>query len=149
MKRQRQEAILNMIENNVIDTQKGLQDALTDMGFEVTQATVSRDIKELRIVKALDSEGRYRYIQNARSSGYDMPPRFSDIFSNSVVSVNYAMNDVVIKCHPGTASGACVVLDSMFESSVLGTLAGDDTILAITKDEESAAKLVEDLKELL
>ncbi len=148
MKKQRQNKLIEFINEHAIETQEELQKALCDAGFNVTQATVSRDIKELRIVKALDSAGRYRYtVANASTGGKDV--RYSDIFSNSVIKVDFAMNDVVIKCHPGMAQGACAALDNMFSDMVLGTLAGDDTILAITSSEKAAKALFEKLSEFI
>ena len=149
MKKQRQKALLDIIENQVIDTQEDLQKALEAENFKVTQATVSRDIKELRIVKALDSEGRYRYVRGSGAKNGDVSSRYADIFSNSVTSIKSALNDVIIKCHTGAASGACAAIDMMFGDELLGTIAGDDTILAITEDAESAASLVEKLTKLL
>lgn len=149
MKKQRQKALLDIIENQVIDTQEDLQKALETENFKVTQATVSRDIKELRIVKALDSEGRYRYVRGGGAKNGDVSSRYADIFSNSVTSIKSALNDVIIKCHTGAASGACAAIDMMFGDELLGTIAGDDTILAITEDEESAAALVGKLTKLL
>ncbi len=149
MKKQRQKALLDIIENQVIDTQEDLQKALETENFKVTQATVSRDIKELRIVKALDSEGRYRYVRGGGAKNGDVSSRYADIFSNSVTSIKSALNDVIIKCHTGAASGACAAIDMMFGDELLGTIAGDDTILAITEDAESAAALVGKLTKLL
>jgi len=148
MKKERQQLTIDLITNNVIETQEDLQTALCESGCEVTQATVSRDIKELRIVKALDSAGRYRYILNQKSSSQSSV-RFADIFSNSVISIDYAMNDVIIKCHSGMAPGACAALDNLYGSLVVGTLAGDDTILAITRNEEAAKTLTDRLVTLI
>lgn len=148
MKKDRQQLILELISNNVIDTQEDLQAALCDSGYQVTQATVSRDIKEMRIVKALDAEGRYRYIYNHKSNS-ESSVRYVDIFANSVISIDYAMNDVVVKCHSGMASGACAALDNLYGGMVVGTLAGDDTILAITRNEEAAKILTDRLNTLI
>ncbi|MDD4698996.1 MAG: arginine repressor [Oscillospiraceae bacterium] len=148
MKKERQQLILELITKNVIETQEDLQETLCKSGSEVTQATISRDIKELKIVKALDSEGRYRYIFNQKY-GSESSVRFVDIFSNSVISIDYAMNDVVIKCHSGMAPGACAALDNLYGSMVVGTLAGDDTILAITRNEEAAKTLTDRLITLI
>jgi len=148
MKKERQQLTISLITKNVIETQEDLQTALCQAGCEVTQATVSRDIKELRIVKALDTEGRYRYILNQKS-GLQSSVRFVDIFSNSVISIDYAMNDVVIKCHSGMAPGACAAIDNLYGSLVVGTLAGDDTILAITRNEEAAKTLTDRLVTLI
>ncbi len=147
MKKERHAKILSLIEQYPIETQEELQQRLFDDGFDVTQATVSRDIKELRIVKMLDANGIYRYAVNGNTGGKSL--KYLDIFSHSAVSVAYSMNDVVIKCHAGMAQGACASLDMMKCQNVLGTLAGDDTIFVITKTEDDAAALSEMLQKLL
>ncbi len=147
MKKERQSRILSLINEFPIETQEELQQRLGDLGFEVTQATVSRDIKELRIVKMLDAGGVYRYAVNSASHGKSL--KYLDIFSHSAVSVEYSMNDVVIKCHAGMAQGACASLDMMKCENVLGTLAGDDTIFVITKTEADAKNLCEMLRKLI
>ena len=147
MKKDRQAKILNLIENNPIETQEELQQRLFNAGFDVTQATVSRDIKELRIVKLLDSNGIYKYAVSSSSSSKTL--KYIDIFSHSAVSVQYAMNDVVIKCHSGMAQGACTSLDMMNFDNIIGTLAGDDTIFVITKSENDAIALCDMLKEYI
>lgn len=150
MKKTRQAKILELINNNVIDTQEGLQEALIAEGFNVAQATVSRDIKELRIVKMLDSKGVCRYATNiAKNANSATNIKYRAVFSNSAISVMNAMNDVVIKCHAGMAQGACTALDNMFSEWTVGTLAGDDTILAITKSESDAITLCKMLEELI
>ena len=152
-KAKRQETILKIIENNVIVTQDDLQNALLNMGIEATQSTVSRDIKDLRIIKALDKTGTYRYINplKEKSDRGAKPPynHYSDVFRHAVVSINSAMNDIVIKCYSGMASSACVAVDNLFGDEILGSLAGDDTIFVIAKDTEKAIKLVANLKNLL
>ncbi len=147
MKKERQSKLLHLIEEFPIETQEELQQRLYDAGFDVTQATVSRDIKELRIVKMLDSNGVYRYAVNGGASSKSI--KYIDMFAHSAVSVAYSMNDVVIKCHPGMAQGACASLDMMKCENVLGTLAGDDTIFVITKTEKDAALLCEMLQEII
>lgn len=148
MKKERQSKIIELILANPIETQEELQSALQNAGFDVTQATVSRDIKELRIVKMLDSNGIYRYAVSDNGNGGKMF-KYREIFSHSCVSVCYAMNDVVIKCHAGMAQGACASLDMMNCENVLGTLAGDDTIFVITKTEADAEALCKMLTELI
>ena len=148
MKGNRQVAIINLIENSVIDTQERLQAELQKMGYSVTQATVSRDIKALNIVKSLDNDGNYRYTVN-RSQSNDNKGRYTDIFKNSAVSIKSAMNDVIVKCYAGTASAACAAIDSLFSDMFVRTLAGDDTILIITADTDSALLLVQKLNEIL
>lgn len=147
MKKERQSKILNLIEEFPIDTQEELQQRLFNAGFDVTQATVSRDIKELRIVKMLDSNGVYRYAVNSGTTNKSI--KYIDMFAHSAISVAYSMNDVVIKCHPGMAQGACASLDMMKCDNVLGTLAGDDTIFVITKTEKDAEALCEMLQGII
>lgn len=148
MKKERQSKILSLINEFPIETQEELQQRLGDAGYDVTQATVSRDIKELRIVKMLDASGVYRYAVNG-GNGNGKSLKYLDIFGHSAVSVDYSMNDVVIKCHSGMAQGACASLDMMNCQNVLGTLAGDDTIFVITKTEDDARSLCEMLRKLI
>ncbi len=152
MKNKRQEKIKELIENNVIVTQDELQYLLNSQGFNVTQSTVSRDIKEMRIVKAQDINGIYRYIypkngkiapDNANNEHY------LEVFGKGAYDVRYAMNNIVIKCYTGMASSTCVVLDTLFGDKIIGSIAGDDTIIAITADEASAKELTEELTEII
>ena len=148
MKKDRQNTILKLIESKPIETQEDLQQELLQLGFNVTQATVSRDLKELPIVKMLDSNGIYRYaVNNHNTNGKKF--KYNEIFSNSVVSVCFSMNNVVIKCHSGMAQGACAALDMMKCDNVLGTLAGDDTIFVITKTEKDAEILCTTIENLI
>lgn len=149
MKKLRQKALIDFIKSNVVDTQDDIQKMLEEQGFSVTQATVSRDIKDLRIVKSVDANGVYRYIYNEPQKIQNLEKKFIDIFYHSVIKIDSAMNDVIIKCHPGTASAACAAIDEIFSADVVGTLAGDDTILAITRSESDALYLVKKLHELL
>ncbi len=150
MSKLRRKKILEIIASNVVETQEDLQKLLKNEGFDVTQSTVSRDIKQMHLVKALDGEGNYCYVSNYSGSvNNEQKQRFIDIFAKSVESINYAMNDVIIKCYVGTAQGACAAIDSLYSDMVLGTIAGDDTILAVTKTEYDAIKLVKELKSLL
>lgn len=146
MKKSRQDQILKIVGENIVATQDDLILLLNKAGFNVTQATVSRDIKELGLAKAVDSNGIQRYIvhsaKNQKSEGHDY------IFSSSVISVSYAVNDIVIRCYPGMANAACAVLDSMDFPEILGTLAGDDTILVIAKSEHDAVILYNKINSL-
>ncbi len=150
MKNKRQEVIIDLIQNNVLTTQDELQEALENLGFKVTQSTVSRDIKELRIVKAQDRSGVYRYLiagknsDNARDKNH-----FEEMFSKSCIDVVYSMNTVILKCYAGMASGVCVALETLFSDMILGSLAGDDTIFAITSGEEDSILLTEKIKKLI
>lgn len=147
MKKNRQERILELIQSQVIDTQEDLQTALRQNGYEVTQATISRDIKELHIIKATDAAGRYRYTAHREAAPRQVA--YQEIFESSVISIDNAINDVVIKCHTGMAQGACAALDNMKWDAVVGTLAGDDTILAVTRSEGDAIALVKALNRLI
>ena len=131
-----------------IDTQEELLSLLRQDGYRVTQATVSRDMKELRIVKSMDEAGRTRYTlpQTART-GKNAP--YADIFARSVIRIDCAMNDVVIHCYSGMAPGVGAALDNMKWETVVGTLAGDDTILAITRNETAALELVKALNAII
>ncbi|MGN1098340.1 MAG: arginine repressor [Clostridia bacterium] len=148
MRIKRQNAILQLIGENTIETQQELTEALRDMGYDVTQATVSRDIKELRIVKRLNESGRYVYAQSGINSDADMNERFNIIFEKSVVSIDYAVNNIVVKTLSGMAQAAGAALDAMDLPEVVGTIAGDDTIIMIVRSEESARRLVYKLRSL-
>ncbi len=148
MRIKRQNAILRLITEKNIETQQELTDELCQMGFDVTQATVSRDIKELRIVKRLNESGRYVYAQSGINSDADMNDRFLVIFEKSVVSIEYAVNNIVIKTLSGMAQAAAAAIDAMDFPEVVGTIAGDDTIIMVVRSEESARKLVYRLRNM-
>lgn len=150
MKNNRHEKIIDLIKEQIILTQEDLQNALKAQGFNVTQSTVSRDIKELRLVKGHDSLGNYRYISPETSSDSKKPAiHYSELFTRSVKSVDYALNNVVIKCHTGMASSACVAVDSLFGNKMLGSLAGDDTIIIVTRNENDSVSLTQELKKMI
>lgn len=150
MKNKRHEVIIDLIKNHVLTTQDELQEALQNLGFSVTQSTVSRDIKELRIVKSQDENGIYRYHiakksnENSRDKNH-----FEEMFSKSCIGVAYSMNTVVVKCYAGMASSVCVALENLFSDLILGSLAGDDTIFAITSGEKASQLLTEKIKNLI
>ncbi len=148
MKRKRHSLILKLIEENPISTQEEMLEYLCNHNFDVTQATVSRDIKELRLVKVADSNGRYRY-SLPQEKNNDMTSKFFVIFSSAVVSVDYAMNIVCVNCHSGMAQGACSAIDNMGYQEIVGTVAGDDTIFVLCRTVEDAEKLVETFKGLI
>lgn len=152
MKSRRQEKILQLIEENVILTQDELQDCLLQLGFNVTQSTVSRDIKELRIIKAQDINGVHRYISAKNASvgvNEKSKEHYIDVFIKSAIDVKYAMNNIVIKCYNGMASGACVAVDALFGDIILGSLAGDDTILLVTKNEHDSAAIADRIQKII
>lgn len=153
MKNERREKILEIIATRPIETQEELIIALKNSGYNVTQSTASRDIKQLGLIKVLDSNGRYHYAKNLPHKETTVPSadhdRLLDAFKRSSISVRYAMNNVVIKCYSGMAQGACVAFDSLFSDWVIGSLAGEDTIIVITTDEPSAADLTRKLNDII
>ena len=136
MKKERHLYILELIEKYNISTQEELLAKLLEKGVEVTQATVSRDIKELRLVKQPAANGEYKYSQATATDEKYM--KYYAIFAESVTTVDYAQNICMIKCHPGTAPAACAAIDALELPEVLGTLAGDDTIFILCKTERIA-----------
>ncbi len=140
MKKKRQSVILQLIETYNISTQDELLDRLFKSGFEVTQATVSRDIKELRLVKAMGADGQYKYVAT-NENRRDANTRYQNIFIESVISANYAGNIVVLRCFPGMAQAACAAIDNMGFETIIGTLAGDDTIFVLCKSEGFASQI--------
>lgn len=149
MKKKRHALIMEFIQNNEITTQDELLSRLREQGFEVTQATISRDIKELRLVKSLSSSsGQYRYTVG-KDEKDDYWNKFHAIFAGSVLSVDYAGNICALKCHSGMAPAACAALDSMHWEGLVGTLAGDDTIFVLCRSEENAIKMKSSIMKLI
>jgi len=139
LKKKRHEKILELILKYAVMTQEDLLFLLEEAGFDTTQATVSRDIKELNLIKTTKG-----YVYSEKNS----KKKFDVIFTSAVISVDYAMNDVVIKCYSGMANAACAALDMMNFPEIIGTLAGDDTIFIVTKTNEAAASLYNKLLEI-
>ncbi len=148
MRIERQNAILQLINDYQIETQHDLTQALKNKGFDVTQATVSRDIKELRLVKKQTDGGKSIYTRNSDSGFSDIDSRFAIIFQKCVMSVEYAVNNIVIKTLPGMAQAAGAAVDSMDFPEVVGSIAGDDTVIMVVRSEESARKLVYKLRSM-
>ena len=148
MRNKRHEAILTLIKENNIETQQDLTVALASVGFDVTQATVSRDIKELRLLKRLNDEGNYIYAPHTSESSEGVSDKMTLILKQSIVSINYALNTIVIKTLTGMAQGAASVLDAMQFPECLGTIAGDDTIFVTARSEDAAQKLCKKLKNI-
>ncbi len=147
MKVKRQSKILEIIRTRSVETQDELIRALEESGYRATQATVSRDIKELRLIKILDGKGRYCYA-TMKAENEQIPTKFLSIFQDAVSSIDYAGNLVVVKCMSGMAQAACAAMDSLQWDSVVGTLAGEDTFVCIVRTNEAAVELVEELKKL-
>ena len=148
MKSKRHAKILELIAQFEIDTQEELLGKLNENGFKVTQATVSRDIKELRLVKVQGANG-YKYSLSANKESADMSFKFHAVFTESVLSVDCAENIVVIKCYAGMANAACAALDSVSWKDVVGTIAGDDTIMCVMREKNSAVMFAAQLQKLL
>jgi len=149
MKSQRQAKILEIISKQNVETQEQLLAALQKEGFHGTQATISRDIKELRIVKELTGMGTYRYACSSNELAGSFSSRLNTIFRECIVSFDYAQNLVVIHTLPGLASAAGSAVDAMNFGSVLGTLAGDDTVMIVMRDTNAAAAFCAEINNLI
>ena len=149
VKSQRQAKIMEIISTTNVETQEQLLQELLAAGFSGTQATISRDIKELRIVKELTSFGTYRYTTAAREVPNTFSGRLNTIFRECVTSFDYAQNIIVIHTLPGLANAAASAMDAMNMSVVLGTIAGDDTVFIVMRDSNAAAAFCGEIKSLL
>ncbi len=148
MKSKRQEALLEIIRHERIDTQEELTNALRAAGYPVTQATISRDIKELRLIKTLGEDGRYHYTAVRSAATEEVSSKLQTLFRDVVKSVDHACNMVVVKSLAGTAGTVCAAVDSMELPSIVGTLAGDDTSMIVARTEADAVRLSRTLKDL-
>lgn len=135
MKNRRHEAILEIIAENPVATQELLIRLLDERDIKTTQATLSRDIQQLSLVKIRDENGVYRYTLPAANAAE------KSIFAEAVLSVDYALNTIVLKCRAGMAQGTCAAIDSVNHPGVVGTIAGDDTIFILVRTEDDAKKL--------
>ncbi len=149
MKSQRQAKIMEIISTRNVETQEQLLEALKKEGFGGTQATISRDIKDLRIVKELTSLGTYRYTVSSNEVSGSFSNKLNTIFRECVVGYDYAQNIIVIRTLPGLASAAGSAIDSMNLSLVVGTLAGDDTVMVVMRDSNAAAAFCGEIKNLI
>ena len=149
MKSQRQAKIMEIISTRNIETQEQLLEALQNEGFRGTQATISRDIKELRIVKELTSLGTYRYTTPTKEVSGSFSSRMNTIFKECVIGFDYAQNIVVVRTLPGLASAAGSAIDSMNLSIIVGSLAGDDTVMIVMRDNNAAAAFCGEIKNLI
>lgn len=148
-KQQRQQTILSLTEQYAIRRQEELMKYLRDDGFDVTQATISRDIRELNLVKISDGDGNYRYAvsygNNATPQDSRATERFEKIFQESALKVDYAGHIVLVKCYTGMANAACGLFDSLHWNNVVGTLSGDDTFFILMKTERDARTISTEL----
>jgi transcriptional regulator of arginine metabolism len=148
MKYKRQQEIISLINKFSIETQEDLAKHLEELGFNVTQATISRDIKELRLVKVLDND-KYKYVQSKEKSSNNMSLKLAAVFRDCVTQIDYAKNIVVIKTLNGMASGTAGAIDSMNLKEVVGTIAGDDTIFVVLRSDEAAVNFAYEQNKML
>ena len=148
MKTVRQVAILDIIEKQEIETQEELASSLNARGIRVTQATVSRDIKELRLLKVLTPSGKYKYATGDQADN-NLTDRFIRMLAESLLSVSSANNLIVVKTLSGSANVAAEALDSMHWPEVLGTLAGDNTVLLIIRSNEETTTVTSRIREMM
>ena len=148
MKLRRHEAIIDLVNNQDINTQEELMENLQKQGFKVTQATVSRDIKELRIFKALGKDGKYRYSTGGRNT-LDKTSGFESLFASSVEGVDSAENIVVIKTMTGMAQAVCMSLDNIDFENIVGTIAGDDTIFVLCRNLKATEEMLNKFRKLI
>lgn len=141
----RQSKILELISKKEVETQEDLAEGLKAMGIDVTQATISRDIKELRLVKVMSKSGKYKYATIGQSQE-GITDRLNKIFENSVVSIDAAVNLIIIKTIPGAAQICASAIDYMGIDEIAGSLAGDDTVFVAIKDIESVEYVLHEFK---
>ena len=145
MRQKRQSKILEIITNEDIKTQEQLTESLKKMGFDTTQATVSRDIKELGLIKISSNDGEYKYA--AKLSG-PIEQKHINVFSDAVINIIPAMHTIVIKTYPGMAQAVCASCDMLVGNKILGSIAGEDTILIIMQNEKQAFEMCTELKKI-
>ncbi len=148
MKTERQNRILELVSEFEIETQEDMMARLRAEGYMVTQATVSRDLKELKLTKSLTARGTYRYSVTT-GAGTVGKMRRSNAVADAIVHVDHSMNNIVIKTYPGMAQAVAFAIDSLNMHSILGCVAGDDTIILVTRDPESSAEISGTIRERL
>ncbi len=149
MKSKRQAEILRIIEDVDVETQDQLLSELKARGLTSTQATISRDIKELHLIKELTGYGTYKYAVSGRKTNMNIAGRLRTIFKEGVTSFDRAQNIVVLKTMPGLASAACAAIDGMEIGDLVGSLAGDDTAILIMRDSEKAEAFCDEIHKML
>jgi transcriptional regulator of arginine metabolism len=147
MKNKRQNKIMEIVETYDVETQEELIEKLTEAGFNVTQATISRDIRELKLIKVMSEYGGYKYTlpSSERGEGRHI---YASAVTESVRSVEYAGNIVVVKTYPGMANAVAEGIDSLHESDIIGCVAGDNTIIAVVRDEAQADYITKKLSRI-
>lgn len=148
MKSQRQQRILELVAKYEIETQEDMMSRLISEGFKVTQATVSRDLKELKLTKVQTARGTYRYAVGQVRGGVGNV-KINNAMADSIIEIRYSLNNVVIKTYPGLAAAVAFAVDSLSMPYILGCVAGDDTVIIVTENEDCSAELSEKLTELM
>ncbi|WP_177503890.1 arginine repressor [Anaerosinus sp.] len=148
MKAIRHARIKEIIENTIVETQEDLAEALRKQNIEVTQATVSRDIKEMMLIKIPTGDGRYRYAYPIEKNVIFSKSRMARMFQDSVIGLNFSENIIVIKTLPGTANAVASTLDYAKWPEIIGTVAGDDNILVVVKPIDAVAEVLKKLESL-
>ncbi|MBQ7352980.1 MAG: hypothetical protein IJW54_03130 [Clostridia bacterium] len=146
MKSKRQEKVLEIIASKNIETQEDLIEALRNEGFKVTQATVSRDIRQLKLLK-IAKNGVYKYV--APKSEIENSGMYSQALLSSIIDIQYALNNVVIKTNPGLAQAVAAGIDSMHDPDILGCVAGDDCIILVSTSSEASARIKENINKII
>ena len=149
MKNNRQSMILEIISQENIETQEQLLNRLQERGISSTQATISRDIKQMHLIKEPVGQGVYKYAVSGNRTKLNIAEKLRTIFRESITSIAYAQNIVVIKTMPGLASAACSALDNMEIPVMVGSLAGDDTAFLLMQDTEAAEAFCDEIKAML
>lgn len=149
MKGTRQTEILRIVREQEVETQEQLLQELQKRGLISTQATISRDIKELRLVKELTPRGNYKYVVSEQKNSLNTAGRLRNIFKEGVTSFEVAQNIIVVKTMPGLASAACAALDNMGIDAMLGSLAGDDTAMLVMRTNEDAERLCDEIHKMM
>lgn len=148
MKSERQGRILELISKYEIETQEEMMTRLQNEGFKVTQATVSRDLKELKLTKTLTARGTYRYA-TSNPGRHRGNVKLNNAMVDSIIHVDYSMNNVIIKTYPGLAAAVASAIDGLNMHNMLGCVAGDDAIILVTRDEMSSIEICEKIRELM
>ena len=149
MKKKRQEKILELITKYEIDTHEDMIARLGDEGYIVTQATISRDMRELKLTKVLTAKGTYKYAADNTRYSSNNTIKINTAIADAIIKVDYALNTIVIKTFPGLAQAVASGVDSLNMECILGCVGGDDTIIVVTTDEASAKDLSEKIRELM
>ena len=149
MKSKRQDKILELIREFEIETQEELIFYLNKYGFEATQATISRDIRELKLTKIIGSTGNYRYAAHEKNVSPSVAPKFNGVLVDSIIKVSYANNIIVLKTFPGLANAIGSGIDAIHSPDILGCVAGDDTVIVVLVTESAAKNVSEKLKQMM